>query len=186
MREGRSATGLTAEAGVERVQSDTRARMLRATDPYLRERLHDLDDLANRLMRQLMGAGSRADASEQLAGERHPGRPHRWAGGAARLRPQAAARLWCWRKAARPRMSRSSRARSAFRPSARSTMPPAWSIPATPSSSTASTGDVHRAAPARHRKPPMSSACGCARAGRRNTALCATSPASPRTATRSR
>ena len=29
--------------------------MLRATDPYLRERLHDLDDLANRLMRQLMG-----------------------------------------------------------------------------------------------------------------------------------
>jgi phosphotransferase system enzyme I (PtsP) len=48
-------TGLTAEAAVERVQSDTRARMLRATDPYLRERLHDLDDLANRLMRQLMG-----------------------------------------------------------------------------------------------------------------------------------
>jgi phosphotransferase system enzyme I (PtsP) len=48
-------TGLTAEAGVERVQSDTRARMLRQTDPYLRDRLHDLDDLANRLMRQLMG-----------------------------------------------------------------------------------------------------------------------------------
>jgi phosphotransferase system, enzyme I, PtsP len=48
-------TGLTAEAGVERVQSDTRARMLRATDPYLRDRLHDLDDLANRLMRVLMG-----------------------------------------------------------------------------------------------------------------------------------
>ena len=48
-------TGLTAEAGVERVQSDTRARMLRASDPYLRERLHDLDDLANRLMRVLTG-----------------------------------------------------------------------------------------------------------------------------------
>ncbi len=48
-------TGLTAEAGVERVQSDTRARMLRASDPYLRDRLHDLDDLANRLMRVLMG-----------------------------------------------------------------------------------------------------------------------------------
>ncbi len=48
-------TGLTAEAAVERVQSDTRARMLRQTDPYLRERLHDLDDLANRLMRQLTG-----------------------------------------------------------------------------------------------------------------------------------
>src|SRR5580704_10159005 len=48
-------TGLTAEAAVERVQSDTRARMLRQTDPYLRERLHDLDELANRLMRQLTG-----------------------------------------------------------------------------------------------------------------------------------
>jgi phosphotransferase system enzyme I (PtsP) len=48
-------TGLTAEAAVERVQSDTRARMLRQTDPYLRERLHDLDDLANRLLRQLLG-----------------------------------------------------------------------------------------------------------------------------------
>jgi phosphotransferase system, enzyme I, PtsP len=48
-------TGLTAEAAVERVQSDTRARMLRQTDPYLRERLHDLDDLANRLMRELTG-----------------------------------------------------------------------------------------------------------------------------------
>ncbi len=48
-------TGLTAEAGVERVQSDTRARMLRISDPYLRDRMHDLDDLANRLMRVLMG-----------------------------------------------------------------------------------------------------------------------------------
>jgi phosphotransferase system, enzyme I, PtsP len=48
-------TGLTAEAAVERVQSDTRARMLRQTDPYLRERLHDFDDLAHRLQRQLLG-----------------------------------------------------------------------------------------------------------------------------------
>ena len=48
-------TGLTAEAAVERVQSDTRARMLRQTDPYLRERLHDLEDLAHRLLRQLLG-----------------------------------------------------------------------------------------------------------------------------------
>jgi phosphotransferase system, enzyme I, PtsP len=37
------------------VQSDTRARMLRVTDPYLRERLHDLDELSNRLMHQLIG-----------------------------------------------------------------------------------------------------------------------------------
>ncbi|MEO1198463.1 MAG: phosphoenolpyruvate--protein phosphotransferase [Pseudomonadota bacterium] len=48
-------SGLTAEAAVERVQNDTRARMLRQTDPYLRERLHDLDDLANRLLRELVG-----------------------------------------------------------------------------------------------------------------------------------
>ncbi|MCF4127145.1 phosphoenolpyruvate--protein phosphotransferase [Methylobacterium sp. SyP6R] len=48
-------SGLTAEAAVERVQSDNRARMLRQSDPYLRERLHDLDDLANRLLRQLVG-----------------------------------------------------------------------------------------------------------------------------------
>ncbi len=58
-------TGLTAEAGVERVQSDTRARMLRASDPYLRDRLHDLDDLANRLMRVLMGQ-DHAPGKEQL------------------------------------------------------------------------------------------------------------------------
>ena len=58
-------TGLTAEAAVERVQSDTRARMLRQTDPYLRERLHDLDDLANRLMRQLLGR-DHAPGREQL------------------------------------------------------------------------------------------------------------------------
>ncbi|GHA37757.1 phosphoenolpyruvate--protein phosphotransferase [Devosia pacifica] len=47
--------GLTAEAAVERVQNDTRARMMRQTDPYIRERLHDLDDLANRLLRVLTG-----------------------------------------------------------------------------------------------------------------------------------
>ena len=58
-------TGLTAEAAVERVQSDTRARMLRQTDPYLRERLHDLDDLANRLLRQLLGR-DHAPAREHL------------------------------------------------------------------------------------------------------------------------
>ena len=50
-------TGLTAEAAVDRVQNDTRARMLRSTDPYLRERLHDLDDLASRLLHQLVGVG---------------------------------------------------------------------------------------------------------------------------------
>jgi len=50
-------SGLTAEAAVERVQNDARAKLQRQTDPYLRERLHDLDDLANRLLRQLTGQG---------------------------------------------------------------------------------------------------------------------------------
>ena len=48
-------TGLTAEAAVERVQNDARAKLQRRTEPYIRERLHDLDDLANRLLRQLTG-----------------------------------------------------------------------------------------------------------------------------------
>ena len=48
-------TGLTAEAAVQRVQNDIRARMAKVTDPYLRERVHDLDDLARRLMLHLMG-----------------------------------------------------------------------------------------------------------------------------------
>jgi phosphotransferase system enzyme I (PtsP) len=47
--------GLTAEAAVEKVQSDTRARLQRNTDPFLWDRLHDFDDLANRLLRVLLG-----------------------------------------------------------------------------------------------------------------------------------
>lgn len=56
--------GLTAEAAVERVQSETKARMIRLTDPYLRERMHDFDDLANRLLRQLSGYGAKLSASD--------------------------------------------------------------------------------------------------------------------------
>jgi len=48
-------SGLTAEAAVERVQNDSRAKLQRQTDPYLRDRLHDLNDLANRLLHQLAG-----------------------------------------------------------------------------------------------------------------------------------
>ncbi len=55
--------GLTAEAAVEKVQSDMRARMLHMTDPYLRERMSEFDDLANRLLRQLMGRGPEAMAA---------------------------------------------------------------------------------------------------------------------------
>jgi len=45
--------GLTAEGAVERVRNEQRARMMSARDPYMRERLHDLEDLANRLLRHL-------------------------------------------------------------------------------------------------------------------------------------
>ncbi len=55
--------GLTAEAAVEKVQSDMRARMMHMTDPYLRERMSDFDDLANRLLRQLMGRTADAVAA---------------------------------------------------------------------------------------------------------------------------
>ena len=49
-------TGLTAEAGVQKVQNDMRARMREVTDPYLRERLLDLEDLTGRLLTHLSGA----------------------------------------------------------------------------------------------------------------------------------
>ncbi len=53
-------TGLTAEAAVQRVQDETRARMAQISDPYLRERLLDLDDLANRFLRELTGKTAEA------------------------------------------------------------------------------------------------------------------------------
>jgi phosphotransferase system, enzyme I, PtsP len=57
-------SGLTAEAAVERVQNDNRARMQRMQDPYLRERMHDLDDLSNRLLRILTGAVATASRTD--------------------------------------------------------------------------------------------------------------------------
>jgi phosphotransferase system enzyme I (PtsP) len=48
-------SGLTAEAAVQKVQDDTRARMNQVTDPYIRERLSDLEDLTNRLQQHLAG-----------------------------------------------------------------------------------------------------------------------------------
>jgi phosphotransferase system, enzyme I, PtsP len=50
--------GLSAEAAVEKEQSATRARLEQVPDPYLRDRLHDLDDLSNRLLRILTGQGA--------------------------------------------------------------------------------------------------------------------------------
>ncbi|RTL69375.1 MAG: phosphoenolpyruvate--protein phosphotransferase [Hyphomicrobiales bacterium] len=47
--------GMTAQAAVERVQNDTRARMLRQSDAFWRDRLKDLDELSDRLLRILAG-----------------------------------------------------------------------------------------------------------------------------------
>ncbi|MFQ5346998.1 MAG: phosphoenolpyruvate--protein phosphotransferase [Rhodothalassiaceae bacterium] len=57
-------SGLTAEAAVERVQQQNHRRMLATDDPYLRERLSDLDDLSNRLLRTLAGRRDGQDLSE--------------------------------------------------------------------------------------------------------------------------
>ena len=48
-------SGLTAEAAIERVQQRTRMRMRSIADPLLADRMHDLEDLANRLLRIVSG-----------------------------------------------------------------------------------------------------------------------------------
>ena len=51
----RSISGLTAEAAIERVQQRTRMRMRQIDDPLLADRMHDLEDLSNRLLRIVSG-----------------------------------------------------------------------------------------------------------------------------------
>jgi phosphotransferase system enzyme I (PtsP) len=58
------AAGLTAEAAVEKVQSNQRSRTMRQSDPFWRERLLDLDDLSNRLLRLLTGRSNTAAGSD--------------------------------------------------------------------------------------------------------------------------
>jgi phosphotransferase system enzyme I (PtsP) len=53
-------SGVTAEIAVERVRSEQRAGLGQARDPYLRERVHDLEDLNDRLLRHLAGEGGKA------------------------------------------------------------------------------------------------------------------------------
>ncbi len=48
-------SGLTAEAAIERVQQRTRMRMREISDPLLADRMHDLEDLSNRLIRIVSG-----------------------------------------------------------------------------------------------------------------------------------
>ncbi|HXE16728.1 MAG TPA: phosphoenolpyruvate--protein phosphotransferase [Stellaceae bacterium] len=57
-------SGLTAEAAVQKVQDDNRARMAQAIDPYLRDRLADLEDLGNRLQQHLAGKKLTAAAAD--------------------------------------------------------------------------------------------------------------------------
>ncbi|HXQ14881.1 MAG TPA: phosphoenolpyruvate--protein phosphotransferase [Caulobacteraceae bacterium] len=53
-------SGVTAEVAVERVRSEHRASLGQARDHYLRERVHDLEDLNDRLLRHLAGDGGKA------------------------------------------------------------------------------------------------------------------------------
>lgn len=59
-------TGLTAEAAVDFVQNQTRSRMLRQADPFWRERVRDLDDLSDRLLRILAARRSGEQAAKDL------------------------------------------------------------------------------------------------------------------------
>ena len=61
------ARGLSAEAAVEKEQSFARARMQQAGGTYLSERLSDLDDLSNRLLRILTGQGR--DTGAEMPGD---------------------------------------------------------------------------------------------------------------------
>jgi phosphotransferase system enzyme I (PtsP) len=57
------ASGLSSEAAVDRARREHRARLQSATDSYLRDRLHDLEDLDNRLLRLLAGHDSMSSAT---------------------------------------------------------------------------------------------------------------------------
>jgi phosphotransferase system enzyme I (PtsP) len=61
-------SGLTAEAALQKIRDETRTRMMQVNDPYLRERLLDLEDLANRLQQHLSGRPPSA-ASADLPAE---------------------------------------------------------------------------------------------------------------------
>ena len=106
-------TGLTAEAAVERVQNDMRARMARQTDSPMLDRLHDLDDLANRLLRHLAG---RADTSahESLPPDISCSRAA-WVRRSCLTMTGPSCAGWCWKKDLLPATSRSWRERSIFR-----------------------------------------------------------------------
>ena len=59
-------SGLTADAAVQQVREDTVARMRSVSDPYLRERLSDLEDMAIRLMQHLGGGVEQHDLPDDI------------------------------------------------------------------------------------------------------------------------
>ena len=59
-------SGLTADAAVQQVREDTVARMRSASDPYIRERLSDLEDIATRLMLHLGGGSAAQDLPDDI------------------------------------------------------------------------------------------------------------------------
>src|SRR3954453_14083248 len=62
-------SGLTAEAAVQKVRDETKSRLMQITDPYLRERLYDLEDLANRLQQYLIGPPAAASSGAECPTE---------------------------------------------------------------------------------------------------------------------
>ena len=172
-------TGLTAEAAVERVQDETRLRVQRLGDPILRERAHDFDDLARRLLRHLTGE----DASAQRAC-----RTMRSWSRAAWARPNCWTMAatswwaWCWKRPPPPAMSPSSPAPWACRWSRRWRASPTMPAPATPSWSTARCGEVHLRPASRDRRRPSRTSATCASRPRRASPRCAICPPSPATA----
>ena len=97
-------------------------RIGHASDPYLRERLIDLDDIANRLLRHLVGKALQPRSGQPARGH-HPGRAQSRRRGSARVRPPQAARRDPRGGLARPPTSRSSPAPSASPWSAGSRVP---------------------------------------------------------------
>ena len=59
-------SGLTADAAAQQVREDTVARMRSVSDPYLRERLSDLEDVAIRLMQHLGGGVGHQDLPDDI------------------------------------------------------------------------------------------------------------------------
>ena len=53
---------LNAEAAVRRTADESRALFAKMNDPYLRERVHDIDDLERRVLRILLGAAANPNA----------------------------------------------------------------------------------------------------------------------------